>query len=55
MSTYALELPTNHQDTASWAAIAFIATYSSEAAPRTARAIEASVGERTAGPLMGAG
>lgn len=36
MSTFALELPTSRQqDTTSWAAIAFIASYSSEATRRT--------------------
>ncbi len=36
MSTFTLELPTGHQqDTASWAAVAFIASYSSEATRRT--------------------
>jgi hypothetical protein len=35
MSTSALELPTTQQDRASWAAIAFIASYSSVATRRT--------------------
>ncbi|MBW3577103.1 MAG: hypothetical protein KY462_05080 [Actinobacteria bacterium] len=36
MSTFTLELPTTQQrDTASWAAVAFIASYSSEATRRT--------------------
>jgi hypothetical protein len=36
MSTFTLELPTGQQqDTSSWAAVAFIASYSSEATRRT--------------------
>jgi len=35
MSTFTLELPAGRQETASWAAVAFIASYSSEATRRT--------------------
>ncbi len=36
MSAFTLELPTGHQqDTATWAAVAFVASYSSEATRRT--------------------